>query len=375
MRAYLGLCVVALALCACAGTPDEVIGIDGARVSALEVEGTTVHRIHVATTRQPADDPALMFTGKRSRELHFAQIDVSIPPAHRTGRVERPKSVPPDPRTEFVALEPVMHGGDQDFVAALTADLASRPPAERNVLVFIHGYNTTFSGALYRFAQFVHDSGYKGVPLLFTWPSGGATVDYLYDINSALASRDEVLRTLLLVDRTPAARGDLVAHSMGNFLAIEAIRQAALMGLADKRQERKLRHVILASPDIDIDLFAKQLRAMPKNRGDVDVHILISRDDKALLLAKRLAGGVERVGRDGEAAAKLGLTVIDLTEVDDTNSLNHTKFANSPDIVQLIGGHLREGDTLSTAEEGSTTARIAGATLGTVTAIPRALTK
>jgi len=36
---------------------------------------------------------------------------------------------------------------------------------------------------------------------------------------------------------------------------------------------------------------------------------------------------------------------MDLSKLDDTSSLNHTKFANSPDIVQLIGRRLNEGDS------------------------------
>ena len=57
-------------------------------------------------------------------------------------------------------------------------------------LVFIHGYRTRFDAAVYRAAQIVHDSGYTGTPVLFSWASAGRTVDYIYDNNSATIARD-----------------------------------------------------------------------------------------------------------------------------------------------------------------------------------------
>ena len=47
-----------------------------------------------------------------------------------------------------------------------------------------------------------------------------------------------------------------------------------------------------------------------------------------------------RVGNDDvEVLAGLGVTVLDLSEID-VNGSNHAKFADSPEIVQLIGKRL-----------------------------------
>ena len=35
-------------------------------------------------------------------------------------------------------------------------------PSERHVLLFVHGYNTRFEEAVYRFAQIAHDAGAPG---------------------------------------------------------------------------------------------------------------------------------------------------------------------------------------------------------------------
>ena len=81
-----------------------------------------------------------------------------------------------------------------------------------------------------RAAQFSHDSNFEGIPVLFTWASRGRTLDYVYDLNSALHARDALLETGIVLNDTSARRIDVVAHSMGNFLTVEAIRQRALRG-------------------------------------------------------------------------------------------------------------------------------------------------
>ena len=48
-----------------------------------------------------------------------------------------------------------------------------------------------------------------------------------------------------------------------------------------------------------------------------------------------------------------GLEVIDLTRIDDRDNVNHTKFAQSPDIVKLIGRGIAEGNSLSTTATGN----------------------
>ena len=111
-----------------------------------------------------------------------------------------------------------------------------------------------------------------------------------------------------------------------------------------KHDSGKIRTVVLASPDIDAEVFAKQMSVFP--RSDRKFYVLISDNDKALAVSRKIAGGVDRVGDEpGDLLAELGVTVIDLSKVDDTSSLNHTKFADSPEVVQLIGQRMNEGDS------------------------------
>jgi esterase/lipase superfamily enzyme len=349
---------VGLLAAGCVIPPEDVFGVDNAKTPALTVSGTRQHEIFIATTRQADPDPGIMFSTGRSKTLNFARVNVSVPPGHVAGRVERPKKLPPDPQTDFVVLDPIRFAGAPDLVAAIDAALLARPEADRTVLLFVHGYNTTATAAVMRIAQFVHDSGFRGVPVLFSWASRGKTVDYVYDMNSALQARTAFIETAAALSQTKAKDFGIVAHSMGNLLTVEGIRQAKLLGEFNKRG--RVATVILASPDIDVDLFEQQIAVFPENERNF--FILISRDDKALAVSRKIAGGVDRVG-DAQASrlAAMGVTVIDLSRVSDRSSLNHTKFADSPEMVQLIGRRLNAGDQLGTEGASVTGERISTA--------------
>jgi esterase/lipase superfamily enzyme len=356
-----------LMLSGCASVPDAIIGVDNPNIPVETVAGANKHDIFIATTRALDEDPAILYSGERGDKMGLARVTVSVPPNHVSGQTERPTSLPPNPRTDFTVLSPHNFGDDRLFVEGVNAALASRPKGDRNVLVFVHGYNTTLTAAVLRISQFVEDSGYTGVPVLFSWASRGKAIDYLYDLNSSLHARDDLLRTAKLLGQTKAEGFDILAHSMGNFLTVEAMRQLKIQGRFGS--SGRLRTIILASPDIDVDVFKKQIAPFPKDERRF--YILISKDDKALSFSRRIAGGVNRVGDESaDDLAALGVTVIDLTKVEDSGSLNHSKFTESPEVVQLIGNRLRLGNTLQTATPGG---GLVGGLAASLTAIPTAL--
>ena len=339
------LAIFAITFAGCASAPEAIIGVDNEEKPARSVKGAKQRTIFIATTRQPDNAATIMFSGERNNRLSLARVTVSIPPNHVPGRIERPTSLPPDPEREFAILDPVLYQSQKSFVAGLDKELVRLPKQDRNVLLFVHGYNTTLAAAILRTAQFVEDANFDGIALLFTWASRGSALSYVYDINSALHARDALLETAIAVNNSKAAAFDVLAHSMGNLLTVEAMRQAQLKGLYNKNG--RVRTVVLASPDIDKDVFAKQISVFPKEQRNF--FVLISEDDKALAFSKRIAGGIDRVGdASAEELADLGVTVIDLSKVDDENNLNHSKFADSPEVVKLIGTRLNAGDRLGT---------------------------
>ena len=325
-------------LSACAASRN-VIGIDNPQVPAASVEGATMEKVFIVSTRETSKVSGALFSDKRANSLGLASVSVSIPPNHVVGNLERPVRLPPDPRKEFAVIDPVLYANDSDFVRSLNAELAKRPKGKRAILVFAHGYNNTTSDSVLRIAQFVRDSGYDGVPVIFDWASAGRLSRYVYDLNSSLIARTKLsdLNSVLL--KTNAESFDLFAHSMGGFLTMEAIRDAVRSG--NLNSSGKLENVILASPDVDLDLF----RAQMSDIGDrlANFYVLLSEDDSALRLSRVIAGGVPRVGAsNAEELARLGVTVIDLTQINDSSSGSHSKFAGSPEVVQLLGNGMNQ---------------------------------
>lgn len=332
------LAAVFLVTASCSRAPD-LVGIDNPEIPVAAVKTATKRKIYMATTREASDVIGAFYSAERAPELGLASVVVSIPPNHETGNIERARQLPPDPRTEFAIIEPTTYGSDNAFLASINRELAARPASAREVLLFVHGYNNTVSDSLLRIAQFVEDTEFDGVAVLFSWASAAKATRYVYDLNSALIARQKLLHAADIIRRSNTRKIDLFAHSMGSLLTVEAIVQAEISGSFNT--SGLLGNVMLAAPDIDVDLFAAQLNYLkPEDR---DFFVFISEDDKALGFSSRLSGGISRAGdADPAFLTQLGVTVIDLSEVDDSTSGSHSKFAGSPEVVQLIGNGLKK---------------------------------
>lgn len=322
-------------LTACGGRPD-------AGALALNTDPAPEARVSdilIATTRKRDERPDTYFSGERSAVVSYAEAAISVPPSHAPGAIEWPDTAPGDPETDFVARKAGYLENKAAFKARVNARLAALPPGKRNILVFIHGYNTRFPEALYRFTQIVHDSQFEGVPVLFTWASRGKLPDYVYDLNSAAVARGALEETLVELAGTRADHITVLAHSMGNWLLMET----ALQARPDNRRllNTRIDDVVLAAPDIDIDLFKAQLKRLGKPPRPFTV--IVSRDDKALRISRTIAGGKERVGAysDDQELAQLGAIVVDVTELESLDSTNHSKFAQlaqlRPEFRQTFG--------------------------------------
>ena len=342
-----GLLVIAFAivLAGCAGQATRDL-IAAAVIAAPASQIAGRHDIFVATTRHKAERREEVFDGRRSPQVSYAKVDMTVPAIHKTGEIERRnKNQPADP-AKFMVAESVTAYDEPAFAKALRADIARH---QGRALVFIHGYNTAFDGAVYRMTQIVHDAGYQGTPVLFTWASGGRTVDYVYDNNSASAARDALEATLRLLAKAGAKRIDIIAHSMGNWVTMEALRQLAISG--DRDLGNRLGDVVLASPDIDVDVFKSQMARY--GVPDKPFILFLSSDDRALRISGLIAGSQPRVGDYGDAAdlAKLGVVAVDLSQVNSGDRLNHTKFADNPVLIKILGERLKQNSSLVSSQE------------------------
>ncbi|MDP9592260.1 alpha/beta fold hydrolase [Shinella sp. AETb1-6] len=352
-----------IVLAGCAGRPEGVL-VPSGKVAP----GVSTVDLLVATTRAPSSQPGVLFSGERGSELAVSDIVVSIPPddKRKVGQVQWPKKLPADPMKDFstVSVKPI------DGAKAADGWLGRNLPKSRRVLIFVHGFNNRYEDAVYRFAQIVHDSKTDAAPVIFTWPSRASIFDYSYDKESTNYSRDALEELLRAAVNTPeVGEITIMAHSMGTWLAVETLRQ---MAIRDGRVPKKIQQVILASPDLDVDVFGQQMRAIGKDKKDrPNFTLFVSRDDRALTLSRRISGNVDRLGQINPAEEPYrsmlenqGITVLDLTALKSGDRLNHGKFAESPEVVRLIGNRLIDGQSVTDSEVGLGE-RIGAVALGT----------
>lgn len=198
--------------------------------------------------------------------------------------------------------------------------------AERKeVVIFVHGYNNTFDDAVIRMAQTWHFSGRQGVPIAYTWPAGsGGLKGYGYDRESGEFTVVHLKLLMWALAVNPKVeRVHLVSHSRGTDVASTALRELhaeirgyqmgkmglAWMGMGEKREQvaeymdvpptwrfLKLETLVLAAPDLDLDVFLQRFFGENVIRAAHRTAIYFSEDDGALGLADWLFRSRRRVG-------------------------------------------------------------------------------
>ena len=159
-----------------------------------------------------------------------------------------------------------------------------RQSHKKEALVFVHGFNNRFEDAVYRFAQILRDSrAYEDVaPVLFTWPSKGKIFAYGYDRDSSTYSRDALEKLLrVLADNPQIDTISILAHSMGNWVTLEALRQ---MAIRDGRVATKIKLVLLADADVDVGIARQQIMTLGPERPHIV--LFVSENDRALAASR-----------------------------------------------------------------------------------------
>ncbi len=297
------------------------------------------HRVKVyyATNRNQtlSEDPNEVF-GVARGPLTFGICEVSIPLTHKIGELEAPKwwkmEFTENPK-KHVVLQKVEPLNWRGFVGQLNATL--QMSAGRNAFIFVHGYNVKFKDAARRTAQIHHDLKFDGAPVFFSWPSQGqiTLTSYTHDETNAKWSynyfKEFLIRTATESD---AENIYLVAHSMGTRVLSNAV--AAVMNERPDLKKR-FKEIILAAPDIDADIFKRDL-APRLLEASLNTTLYAASDDRALKTSREVHGGYARAGDAGENLIVMkGIDTIDATGVD-ASLLRHSYFAEASSILNDI---------------------------------------
>jgi esterase/lipase superfamily enzyme len=353
----------------CSGRP-----LQGVMIPTSEAApGATQVPVLIATTRKKSTaDPGEMFSGERAEAVSYAAVTISVPPddARKVGEVQWPASPPGDPRRDFVTVS-ADYVDERAFNAQINR--IAKQTGRNRALIFVHGFNNRFDDAVYRFAQIVHDSKAPAIPVLFTWPSRGEVKlrAYTYDRESANYSRDALEQLIDTLARHPNIREvNILAHSMGNWVTLEALRGRSIRLAQRPGQVDKVKNAFLVAPDVDVDVFRTQIKRMGPNRPRIA--LFVSQDDKALELSKTIWGGVPRLGEINPGIEpyrteleKDRIAVFDLTSLKSVGDDAHSRaFEDITTVMGMIKKRLNDGQQIASRPSDGAVPSLEMSTLG-----------
>ena len=304
-------------------------------------KNVAVIRVYYATdrSRSSQSDASKRYGNKRGA-VTYGSCEVTLPRDERIGKGEAlavsrlEAKDPPDTSPTLRKVSPRQH---EAFLETLKTAIAKS--SKKSAFVFVHGYNVSFADAARRTAQLKYDLGFDGAPIFFSWPSKGRVDAYAADeadVEWAQPDLKEFLKDI--AGKTKAKNIYLIAHSMGN----RALAKAYIY-LVSERPELKsiFREVILVAPDIDSDLFKRDLApalAASSNRTT----LYSSSKDPTLKTSTKF----QNYPRAGDSGANLllfeGIETIDASNVN-TTLARHSQTNDGTSVITDIYHLIRDG--------------------------------
>jgi esterase/lipase superfamily enzyme len=264
----------------------------------------------------------------------------------------------------------------------LQADIARRLALARRkeVVLFVHGYHTSFENAALTMGELCHFLGREFVCGIFTWPAGGqggVLFGYEVDRESAEYAIADLVKLIRIIGRTPGIeRVHVIAHSRGTDTVASALAELsaeAYMLRSSPEREFHIGKIVLIAPDLDGDVAVTKLfkvfsdpdlpfggnpdpdAVIPPAPG-LQVTLYVSPDDKAIATASWLYGSIARLGRidattfTPDQIEAIGmLRAVDIVQVRGTTDFfGHSYFVSnsevSSDIIAMLRYDLRPNE-------------------------------
>ncbi len=355
---------------------------DGTNLFAAQPTPPADTRMEVfyATNRLPVGPASSrIYTVAPSTDLHLGVSTVRAGDAGQTWEWLYGLSTSPsaeDSERPFLNLETMREdatiSGDELSPQALDwfarVDSAIGKAADPDVIIYVHGANTTVERAAGQAAQLMHFTGRNSVVVLFAWPTAENFMRYPRDLQTALGAAPQLARLVTLLSAHTRARNiDLFTYSAGGTVGSEG---AAIVGraVAAGAPAPRLGEVYHAAPDVNFRAFV----------ADLEDYIHIARRVSAAVnlndSALRLAQVVTRSSRAGrpdmaeltpeatdfllDASRDNGLEVIRVRpeNMDGLSTRSHTFWYDDPwvssDVLLMLLGHLPPVDRALEMGEG-----------------------
>jgi esterase/lipase superfamily enzyme len=322
----------------------------GVDVAPALAEGSRIELFY-ATNRLPVGAAeSRLYTVLPDRRLHVGEATLRIGEEGSTLdelRAWTTGAEPSDrPFIHLVAMaEAATTPADGSVDAATAAWLAEvqaalDASADRDVLIYVHGANTTVERAAGQASQIRHFSGRHAVVVLFAWPTAENFLRYSRDVESAFGAAPHLVELIrLLAGNTDARKIDVFTYSAGATVGSHAL---ALLARKDPELAGRLGEVYHAAPDAATRDFADDLAAYAGPAEGVTTAVNLG--DSALRLAAAVSGA-SRAGRPdlGELAPEAAAWLLEAAEAGEvevvqvhpevmpaTSSRSHTFWYDDP---------------------------------------------
>ena len=332
---FLAALVLSFALAGCVGDKAEFVHSVWRPADA----GATISTVYYVTDREPDKAWPGGFAKHWADQPSCGTTQATIPPANLPDQ--------PIPTGTIRALSVLECGRGMTGIASAMAS-AARAKNCNEVLLYIHGFNTLFDGALLRGAQLAADAQSGCVAAVFDWSSEGEVGRYIPDIeHSAYAA--PLLAEFLSALAAAQLRIDVVGHSMGNRVLLQALSALALRPAPPPADF--LHETILAAADVGADNVNNDFAHLLSDAAPFAHRITIyaSAGDAVLAVSEVAHGEVARAGHrpigDGKLQSpKATDHIVDVVDATDAPAelLGHSYFGLSYEAVSDIALVLRD---------------------------------
>jgi esterase/lipase superfamily enzyme len=212
----------------------------------------------------------------------------------------------------------------------------SKQSQRKNALVFVHGYNTRYEEAWFRSGRIAYDTQGIDTLILYSWPSGGNSFDYLHDREISELTAGNLAKFLrVLANGLPDHKVHILAQGLGNVSVLRALTEIAAS--EGKAQITKLGQIVMVSPDVAAEV---ALQALPRIQNFTQgVTLYASSSDRVLQASRLVSGGMARAGEVGPNGPLIvpGVDTIDVSLASKGYfSLGHSTYAENDDLLSDI---------------------------------------
>lgn len=166
---------------------------------------------------------------------------------------------------------------------------------EKDIIVYVHGANTTVERAAGQAAQLRHFTGRNAVVVLFAWPTAENFLRYSRDMVTAFGAAPHLAKLIGLLDaNTNAEKIDVFTYSAGATVGSDALAIVGRDANAPGAAAPALGEIYHAAPDADFRTFVDDMASYADKAERTTVAVNLG--DSALRLSQ-LINRASRAGR------------------------------------------------------------------------------